>query len=620
MNRIVTKVLVVVSVIFCTWYFASYGKESYPFYGDSMGYYMYLPCTFIYHNNDSIYALPQDKPFDAAIKGYLKTVRDAAKPTPTGHFIHKYTYGIAAMELPFFCIAHAYEKVTGGGATGYSASYRYLLKLSSLVYALLGIWMLYRILASFFDKHLSVAGTLVILMGTNLFWFTFHQPGMAHGPLFFLYGLLIYTTILIHRQTRVSLFAIAGFAAGLITIIRPTDIICLVIPLLYDVYSKVSLKQKMAMLKANYRGVVVFIVAVIVPVLPQMIYWKMFTGSFLYYSYEQETFNWLHPRVIEGLFSFTNGWLVYSPVMLFSLVGLVCFRQIRSLAWAIYIILPVYIYIVYSWHCFNYINGLGSRPMIHLYPLLAIPLTAFIKYLSQRRVYIKAIFLVLFLFCVSLNLSYCLQKARGILNSEESNAAYNLHTLFKMNADYNDMVLYDTEQLQPEGRSVERIAVLGCQDHEDSISDRHIPDPTGKSRYVYRMPDDAEYYPETVVVKVNKEQFKNAVWLKCSGMFYCPKAPGYFSHLLTVDVRRDNQSMLWKSCKIDRKIGLAEPGTDRRSITFDHFEKDKWGYVYYFVKIPEGIRDGDEIRMDVWNIGKQEILFDNLCLEIYRKK
>jgi hypothetical protein len=47
-----------------------------------------------------------------------------------------------------------------------------------------------------------------------------------------------------------------------------------------------------------------------------------FKRQFIYYSYAGESFDFLHPQIIRGLFGWKNGWLPYTPVMIFSLPGI----------------------------------------------------------------------------------------------------------------------------------------------------------------------------------------------------------------------------------------------------------------------------------------------------------
>ncbi len=618
MKKVLATAVFACSLVVSIWFFALYGKGSYPFFGDSMGYYMYLPTTFIYHNHKALDWLPHDKGIRKPIFNIVAAMSKDAVRTPKGYIINKYTYGVAALELPFFFIAHGYERLTGGDANGYSGTYIVLLQIGTLFYACLGLMLLYLILRQFYDKPISLMTISVILVGTNFFWFALLQSSMAHIPVFFLYTLLIYGTMRLHRQPQLRWFVIAALSAGMITVIRPTDIICLLIPLLYNVYSLQDAKEKVAFLKNNIRKIGFFIVAFVLPIIPQMLYWKKFAGSFFYYSYAGEGFNWTHPKIIDGMFGFANGWLIYTPVMVFALVGLLFVRNYRSLTLPLFIILPVYIYITYSWHCYNYINGLGSRPMIHLYPLLAIAFAALLQYIVSSNAGVKVIAGTLILLCVGVNVSYSIQQAKGILVSEESNRVYTIHMLFKTHASYNDLVTYDVQQVQPRESQLQRIATIACNDYDDSLSTHFIRDNNSGHGMAYHMAADEEYHPYAIEVKYDTGLFKGAQWIKCSGNFECTQQYLYFKHLLVLDILNKESTKYWYGCKIDNKIGLIGDTLPTVEYTLDHLLLNKWSQVSFFVRVPSDLKTGDRLRLYVWNIGKQELLFDNVCLSIYK--
>jgi hypothetical protein len=615
-KKIANLILILSATILSAWFIAGYGKTDNTFYGDAQGYYMYLPATFIYHNLDSIAVLPEDRGIPSSVTWYAIGMNDPGR-TPKGYVLNQYTYGVALMEMPFFFAAHCYEKWKGLGANGYSLPYEIAIKISSIIYTLLGLIITFSILRRFFSTRHAVISVTLLYIGTNLFWFTVYQAGMAHLPLFFLYALLIWLTIRLYEKPKPISFIAIGLVAGIITLIRPTDIICLLIPVLYKVYSKELLVQRWQFIKQhrNYMYLAAFVF--LLPIIPQMLYWKMLTGSFLYYSYGGQQFFWSHPRILDGLFYFNNGWLPYSPIMAFSLIGFFMYKRIQNWAWCIWLLFPLYVYIIYSWYCFNYINGLGSRPMIHLYPLLAIPLCAFIAFISPKRVWVKSLVVLISLFFISLNISYSVQKVKGVLISEESNFAFNYQMLYRTTLQYKDLVVMDIGEKQPDETKLQKLATLRCENYEDSVSDRYIKDTTGKSRFIYFMAED-EHHPNTIAIKYSKQLFKDAKWFKCSGRFMYTNYPGaYYQHLLVLSVKQRNDYIKWKGLKINGKIGIAD-STCGHEINFGHFDLNRWGYVYYFVRIPGDIEEGDLVELDLWNIGKQNIYIDDICLELYK--
>jgi hypothetical protein len=44
------------------------------------------------------------------------------------------------------------------------------------------------------------------------------------------------------------------------------------------------------------------------------------------------------------------------------------------------------------------------------------------------------------------------------------------------------------------------------------------------------------------------------------------------------------------------------------------------GPVAYYARIPEEIKNEDRIRMFVWNMAKEDIYYDDLCVEVFRSK
>ena len=610
-RKFLNSVILGLTIAIASLFFFFNGYKSATLYSDALGYYMYLPPTLIYHNHKALNNLPQDRGISSFIFANLNTMNE--QQTPKGYTLNQYTYGVDFMELPFFLVADMYEKVTGKYANGFSQSYVALLKISSLVYGILGLILVYKILKNYFTDTQALLTTCALFAGTNLFWFMLYQAGMSHVPLFFLYGLLIYLSIKMHREPKLYLFAAAGLAAGMITIIRPTDILCLIIPLFYNIYDKETLLEKVRFIKQNLKGIVLFAAVFFLPFIPQMIYWKIVSGSYLYYSYGHQSFDWRHPKIIEGLFYFSNGWLPYSPVMIFSLAGMFLFSTVKRWFVSLWLLLPLYIYVIYSWYCYNYINGLGSRPMIHMYPLLAIPFAAEVQFIGKKQIVFKWLFGIVCLFFIALNISYCMQQSKEIISSEESNWEFQRSMLFRMHLGYNDLVARDVAEPQPAEKKIKRICTLACKTFDDSTSDHLIKDTTGASRYVYRMGE--EEYGDVVMVKYSRAQFGEAKWFKCSGKFMYTQAPDYFKHLLVLDI----PNKLWKSCKIENKINGGDSSFYKMNdVKLEYSQVNKWGYVYYYVRVPAGLQDGDDIKLFVWNIGKRPLYMDDICLELYK--
>jgi hypothetical protein len=190
--------------------------------------------------------------------------------------------------------------------------------------------------------------------------------------------------------------------------------------------------------------------------------------------------------------------------------------------------------------------------------------------------------------------------------------------MFRMHLTYNDLVVYDTGEMQPDTDKIKKIKTLACENFEDSVSEHYIRNNVNGGTYIYRMGTEELIHTCPVVVKYDKATFGDAKWLKCSGLFMCPEWPAYFKHLLVLDVMHGNDVIKHKQCRIEPAIGIADNSCEHKVFTLDHLEIGRWGPVYYFVKIPADIQDGDEIKVYIWNICKKPMNIDNICLDLYK--
>lgn len=622
MHRKVIAPLIIACTLIVGIVFLSAHKRHHDIYfGDSMGYYVYLPATFIYHNLQDMDWLPLEDSLGESVYKYVGEMKAYGLAIGQEHWVNQYTYGIALMEMPFFLGAHLYEKLLGKQASGYSMTYNNAIIFSSFFYALLGLWLVFLIIRRQFGVVNAAITVSLILLGTNLFWFTFWQGGMSHTPLFFLYALLIYLTIKVHETPRRKTFLLIGFVIGLVTVIRPTDLLTLLIPLLYNVYNKETLRQKLELIKKNASSILLAAIVFFLPIIPQLLYWKLTAGEFIYYSYGEQSFDWANPKIVEGLFYFKNGWLPYAPVMFFALAGIFLFAKTKKWAAVILTLLPAYIYIIYSWWCYNYINGFGSRPMIHLYPLLAIPLASFTAFVANRNAVIKLLYGAVCVFIAGVIYSLCGLQSQFMFKSEDANAPFYLGMIYKSKMNYENLLEYDLGEFQPDQDKLVKVTTLGVNDFDDTLSDHYVSDPEGPG-YIYQMQHGEEYAPAELTVKYSNEVFNGAQWLRCSGRFMVTEYAKDKPHIFVLTVLNNNGDLIkWSGCKLDNKIGIADSSCEHAGGAYSYFHAEYWLWsdVYFYTRIPDNIEEGNTLRLNMWNISKEQIFMDDFKIELYRE-
>jgi hypothetical protein len=294
----------------------------------------------------------------------------------------KYTMGMAVTYMPGIGIGYLLSEINGvdhqyGKNNYYQLVFYYL----GFFYAFMGLVFLRLILKKWFDDFLVAIVLSIIFFGTNLYFYVKVDPLMSHAPSFCFITAFVYCSLRwLEKQTFKSSIC-AGILLGMIVLIRPTNIIIILFPLVY-----MLTKPEVVKSAQNKWGTIFILVTIpILFFIPQMMYWHHFTGKWLYNAYGNEGFFWSKPAILQILFSFRKGWFIYTPVMLFIIPGFIfCYKKNRSLFWAILVFTIVDLYLISSWWCWWYGGSFGMRALIDIYGLMAILLTFFLGEVYKR--------------------------------------------------------------------------------------------------------------------------------------------------------------------------------------------------------------------------------------------
>jgi len=343
---------------------------------DVISYYAYLPASVIFND----IKLEKEETFKNGI--FWPEV------LPDGTKVIKTTMGLSVLYSPFFLGAHAIAKKFGLDAFGYSAVYKIGLLLSAVFFLFIGLLFLRKILKLYFNEKITALTILAVTVGTNLLYYTTREATMSHVYSFALFNIFIWLTINWHKNKKFGSLLIIGLLAGLITLVRPSNIIILSFFFLYDIYSKETLVKKIKLVFSRFHWFVLMAIAFLIIWIPQLLYWKVLTGDFFFYSYTTERFFFNNPHFIDGLFSYRKGWLIYTPVMAFALAGIVLlFKKRKEHSWAILFFTLLNMYIVFSWWCWWYGGSFGMRALIDFYGMLAIPMALLFSEIYKYRKY-----------------------------------------------------------------------------------------------------------------------------------------------------------------------------------------------------------------------------------------
>jgi hypothetical protein len=404
---------------------------------DAFGYYMYLPAQFIYH--------------DITGMKWVSDIQEKYHPTGTmyqisvlknGNSVIKYPIGLALLYWPFFFLGHWVAGWLHYAQDGFSAPYQLAICIAALFYAALGFWALRKVLLHFFSDTIAAITLLMIGLSTNYIQYAAVESGMTHVYLFTMYAFMLLLTIRWHEKPQLLTALGIGLAFGVTTIARPTEAVIMFIPLLWSTQNKVVRQQKWKLLFYTHRThFFATIVGAFMGIFPQMAYWKIVSGKWVYDVGSKWMF--LNPNW-QVLFGWEKGWFVYTPVVFFMVAGMFLMQgKVYKRAALTYLLLNVWI--VIAWADWRYGASYSSRALVQSYPVLALAFALVVERISISKLKWPAIIFGAYLLIVNLFQIY--QYNQTILHYNDNNRAYYAAIYLNPHPDPLDMSLLDTREM-----------------------------------------------------------------------------------------------------------------------------------------------------------------------------
>lgn len=572
---------------------------------DVMGYYLYLPLIFIYHDlgiTDIQVVSDLISQYELSDSFYQAWLAD------TGYWVIKYTAGEAILLLPFFLIAHLLTIILGFTPDGFSIIYEYSILVGCLTYVTLSLVLLRKILKRFFDDKVTAFTLCCIIFGTNYFIQVSNNPADIHFILFFLYTILIEATVTWHERPSFSSMLTIAVSIGLIIITRPTDIICILIPTIYGIYSTASYKDKVAQLKKH--GKQLFMAATIVAIicLIQLRYWKFVSGHWLINSYNNpgEGMDFLNPHIWQVLFSFRKGWYIYTPLMLLGTIGIYFIHRFhREIAWPITLFFASNLYLVACWSCWWYASSFGQRAFIQSYPLMAIAIGSLILATSESKMRLVRIGIPLLMtLLIALNLFQSWQYRQHIIHPNRMTrkayfanfgvTKYNhkLDTLLLIHRSTNSNESFDTTLKYKQIHKVKF-------HFEDTTLLKNLSDTAHSGHYSYRTDSNTLYTPP-YKISYNDITRGEFAWVKVSAWVYPSCSP------------HDNPGSM--------VITFNHKGGNYKYRAYDlenlSLQPHQWNKIQFIYLTPEPRSLNDQLHIYYWHRGKRPLYIDDLSIEM----
>ena len=361
---------------------------------DGKGYYAYLPAIFIYHDLQFHFFEKIEKETYYSENHYYEY-----RFTLDNNVVNKYYAGTALAMMPFFLLGHFISAISGQPLDGYSTWYTACINLAAIFYLAIALLFLARLLNDYSIRRSFITLILcAVVFGTNVFYYTVVEFAMSHIYSFAFITIFLYYSGKYVKSHRTQDLIYAGLSLGMITLIRPVNILVITaVPFLAGSW-KGFLNAIRGVLD-NWKGLFIAILAFIAVLSVQMVIYKIQTGHLWVYSYGEEKFDFRHPQMLAILFSYKKGLFLYTPLLFISLTGFYfLWKKDRFSAWWLFGFLLLLTYVLSSWWMWYYGGSFSSRVYIEYFSLFSILLGLSLEGLTglvPRRIYISLIILLI---------------------------------------------------------------------------------------------------------------------------------------------------------------------------------------------------------------------------------
>jgi len=385
--------------------------------GDGVGYYAFARAPLIQHNLD----FTEDyRHANESFRG--SRLDENGQPrsffrTPTGHLDNHFAVGSAILWTPFLFVTHAgvlLARALGSSvaADGFSAPYRIAMAFATALYAFLGLLLSFRLARQYVRESWALLATIAIWWASSLPVYMYFNPSWSHAHSAFAVALFLWYWHETRSSRALSQWLLLALIAGLMLNVYYPNAMVLAV-LVFE-----AVPQYLSAFRSGSRGGaseaprladllvrhLFFGLIVLVCLLPTFITrYIMYGGAFESGYIPLRDWLWRSPAFLDVLFASNHSLLVWTPILLFAIAGLILFRWREPRVGAPFLaaLLAFYLFIA-CYPDWAGISSYGNRFFVSLTVLFILGLSVFLERLARifpsRRAALATVSAVLALF------------------------------------------------------------------------------------------------------------------------------------------------------------------------------------------------------------------------------
>jgi len=472
-----------------------------------------------------------------------------------------------------------------------------------------GIWFTRKTLLFFVPDPVASITPVILVFSTNLFYLVVVGDLLQPVLLFSLYAVVVYLMASRHRSPGLSKTVLLALFSALIIVAQPTGFLILLVPLLWGVHDRKSVREKFNGILKNYEDTLLFLACLLLVVLFFVLTWKIAPGEIGFLGFRLPgTFHLMPKYLWNDLFSFNHGWLIYSPVILFAFVGFYFLSEKhREIYYSLFIFCLLDLLVESCWTGLGSTRVFGQVAFIPLIAFLSIPFAVLLNSVAEKGKFARISGILLCVLFIVLNLFQTWQYRNRII-PESGMTPSSYCTVFGRTA------LTESEKMkiavngsEPEpnlnDKSEFRQKTLAFYDFEDTTSNykgrsQHIVVIEGKR--AFRMDSNARFSP-ALEVPYSELTKKRQVGARITVSIFVERNVTVSGCNLVITSTHEGKNYRYKILNLDNQ--KLNPG--------------KWITVSFEYITPPDPYTGDKLVSYVWYTGNSSIYLDDLKFELF---
>lgn len=306
-----------------------------------------------------------------------------------GSGIIRFPIGTTIMQLPFLLpVLIWFYASSGQFPSGMEIQFHAAVSIAAFFYWAMGMIFCYRLLRKRFSRGASLLSCICISLGTMMIEYVLDMTSYSHIYGFFTCSLFFFYVSYYedkrNDKNEAAMDLGIGLLLGIIILIRNTNAVIAAAYLFYKVTDIGSFTARLK--KILDRRLILQITGCIIPVGLQLILWRIMTGRWILYSYEDQGFPYIFkPQILRVLFSDAKGLFIFCPILIAAVTAMIVFRkenaEYRVSQWVIFLSVT---YIIAAWWCWWLGNSYGERMYTDILCVFVIPFASFFENMGKQ--------------------------------------------------------------------------------------------------------------------------------------------------------------------------------------------------------------------------------------------